>query len=135
MERDTEDVYLSHLKFAGTQNTTDSSKKPTPSPYQPSRSSSSKATQRLAADKPGEELAPDAAIWCLYQDQSNEYDRELVDNKNRNLDMMLLFVSSVFSPVCELSMRHFRRHCFLLFKLPFWSSRKTCFNRILRMLL
>lgn len=52
-----------------------------------------KADERLAEDRIGEELAPDATIWELYQEESREYDNELIDSRNKNLDMMLLFVS------------------------------------------
>ncbi|KAG9125464.1 hypothetical protein FRC07_007484 [Ceratobasidium sp. 392] len=53
---------------------------------------------RLAADKPGEELAPEGAIWKMYVDEAKEHDSELVDGKNRNLDMMLLF-AALFSAI------------------------------------
>ncbi|KAF8593751.1 hypothetical protein BDV93DRAFT_404289, partial [Ceratobasidium sp. AG-I] len=44
-------------------------------------------------DKIGEELAPDAGIWQIYLDEAKEHDDELVDGKNKNLDMMLLFAT------------------------------------------
>ncbi|KAG8794572.1 hypothetical protein FRC12_023588 [Ceratobasidium sp. 428] len=53
---------------------------------------------RLAADKPGEQLAPEGAIWKMYVDEAEEHDSELVDGKNRNLDMMLLF-AALFSAI------------------------------------
>ncbi|KAF8593137.1 hypothetical protein BDV93DRAFT_419709, partial [Ceratobasidium sp. AG-I] len=49
-------------------------------------------------DKIGEELAPDAGIWQLYLDEAKEHDDELVDVKNKNLDMMLLF-AALFSAI------------------------------------
>ncbi|KAG8765363.1 hypothetical protein FRC12_007524 [Ceratobasidium sp. 428] len=52
----------------------------------------------LAADKPGEQLAPEGAIWKMYVDEAKEHDSELVDGKNRNLDMMLLF-AALFSAI------------------------------------
>ncbi|KAG8692834.1 hypothetical protein FRC09_010920 [Ceratobasidium sp. 395] len=54
--------------------------------------------ERLAADKPGEQLAPEGAIWKMYVDEAKEHDNELVDGKNRNLDMMLLF-AALFSAI------------------------------------
>lgn len=64
-------------------------------PNQPSTGfSRPKPHERLAADKIGEELAPDAGIWQIYLDEAKEHDDELVDSKNENLDMMLLFVSA-----------------------------------------
>ncbi|KAF8604489.1 hypothetical protein BDV93DRAFT_491675 [Ceratobasidium sp. AG-I] len=52
-----------------------------------------KPQERLATDKIGEELAPDAGIWKIYLDEAKEQDDELVDSKNKNLDMMLLFAT------------------------------------------
>lgn len=52
-----------------------------------------KANERLADDKIGEELAPDATVWELYQEEANEFDSELANGRGNNLDMMLLFVS------------------------------------------
>jgi hypothetical protein len=49
----------------------------------------------LASDRPGDELAPDAAIWKLYMSEAKEYDSELVKGRNDNLDTMLIFVSSL----------------------------------------
>ncbi|KAG8694358.1 hypothetical protein FRC08_008544 [Ceratobasidium sp. 394] len=57
-----------------------------------------KPFDRLAADKPGEELAPDAGIWQLYVDEAKEHDNELVESKNKNLDVMLLF-ATLFSAI------------------------------------
>ncbi|KAG9082621.1 hypothetical protein FRC06_004920, partial [Ceratobasidium sp. 370] len=57
-----------------------------------------KPIDHLAADKPGEELAPDAGIWQLYVDEAKEHDNELVESKNKNLDMMLLF-ATLFSAI------------------------------------
>ncbi|KAF8593753.1 hypothetical protein BDV93DRAFT_460397, partial [Ceratobasidium sp. AG-I] len=66
---------------------------------QPSLGSShSKPHERLAADKIGEELAPDAGIWQVYLDEAKEQDDEMVDGKNKNLDMMLLF-ATLFSTI------------------------------------
>ncbi|KAG8698025.1 hypothetical protein FRC08_006176 [Ceratobasidium sp. 394] len=53
---------------------------------------------RLAADKPGEELTSDSTIWKLYVNEAKEYDEELVLAKNRNLDMMLVF-AALFSAI------------------------------------
>ncbi|QRV96752.1 DNA-directed RNA polymerase subunit beta' [Ceratobasidium sp. AG-Ba] len=57
-----------------------------------------KPYDRLTADKPGEELAPDAGIWQLYVEEATEYDNELVREKNGNLDVMLLF-AALFSAI------------------------------------
>ena len=53
-----------------------------------------KPHERLATDRIGEELAPDAGIWQIYLEEAKEHDDELVNGKNSNLDMMLLFVST-----------------------------------------
>ncbi|QRV98006.1 hypothetical protein RhiJN_26025 [Ceratobasidium sp. AG-Ba] len=52
----------------------------------------------LARDNPGEELAPDAAIWQLYVNEASEHDTELLKKKNGNLDVMLLF-AALFSAI------------------------------------
>ncbi|KAG9120588.1 hypothetical protein FRC07_003861, partial [Ceratobasidium sp. 392] len=57
-----------------------------------------KPYERLTADKPGEELAPDAGIWQLYVDEASDHDAELVKEKNDNLDVMLLF-AALFSAI------------------------------------
>ncbi|KAG9078769.1 hypothetical protein FRC06_008179, partial [Ceratobasidium sp. 370] len=54
--------------------------------------------ERLAADKPGEELVPDAGVWQLYVEEANEHDNELVKGKNDNIDVMLLF-AALFSAI------------------------------------
>jgi hypothetical protein len=46
----------------------------------------------MAADKPGQELAPDATIWRLYLEEADEHDQELVKGRHASLDMLLLFV-------------------------------------------
>lgn len=55
-----------------------------------------KAYDRLAADKPGEELTPEATIWKLYVAEAEEADRELVEREHRNIDVMLVFVRISF---------------------------------------
>ncbi|KAG9084060.1 hypothetical protein FS749_005528 [Ceratobasidium sp. UAMH 11750] len=62
--------------------------------------SSSRSTpyERLAAGKPGEELAPEGAIWQMYVEEAKEHDSELVESKNKNLDVMLLF-AALFSAI------------------------------------
>ncbi|KAG9121539.1 hypothetical protein FRC07_002455, partial [Ceratobasidium sp. 392] len=57
-----------------------------------------KPYERIAAEKPGEELAPDAAIWEMYVEEAKEQDNELVSGKNGNLDQMLLF-AALFSAI------------------------------------
>ncbi|KAG8699193.1 hypothetical protein FRC09_006769 [Ceratobasidium sp. 395] len=57
-----------------------------------------KPYERIASEKPGEELAPDAAIWEMYVEEAREQDKELVDDKNGNLDQMLLF-ATLFSAI------------------------------------
>ena len=52
-----------------------------------------KPHERLAADKIGEELTPDAGIWQMYVEEAKEHDDELVAGKNKTLDTMLIFVS------------------------------------------
>ncbi|KAG9125465.1 hypothetical protein FRC07_007485 [Ceratobasidium sp. 392] len=57
-----------------------------------------KPFERLAADKPGEELAPGGVIWQMYVEEAKEYDSELVETENNNIDMMLLF-AALFSAI------------------------------------
>lgn len=49
----------------------------------------------LVGEHPDEDLAPEAQIWRLYVDEAREYDDELVESENKNLDLMLLFVSAL----------------------------------------
>ena len=56
------------------------------------RHGEAKAYDRLATDKPGEELTPEATIWKLYVAEAEEADRELVEREHRNIDVMLVFV-------------------------------------------
>ncbi|QRW11475.1 hypothetical protein RhiLY_10474 [Ceratobasidium sp. AG-Ba] len=110
-----EEIFLSHLKFWGLRLPQDSDNDRDPQavdvkasfiPSQISVDQSDSSTpkvglkpfERLAAEKPGEELAPDAAIWQLYVEEAREHDRELVDGKNRNLDVMLVF-AALFSAI------------------------------------
>ncbi|KAG8732666.1 hypothetical protein FRC10_000776, partial [Ceratobasidium sp. 414] len=64
----------------------------------PHSSSHSTPYGRLAAEKPDQQLASESAIWQMYVEEAKEHDSELVDCKNRNLDMMLLF-ATLFSAV------------------------------------
>ncbi|KAG8737887.1 hypothetical protein FRC10_007558 [Ceratobasidium sp. 414] len=99
----TEEVWLTDLKVASLRLSENPIGNTLP-PAQPQvsvghpSSFRSKPYERLAADKPGEELAPDAGIWQLYVEEANEHDNELVKEKNNNLDMMLLF-AGLFSAV------------------------------------
>ncbi|CAE6439803.1 unnamed protein product [Rhizoctonia solani] len=52
----------------------------------------------LSADKPGEELSPDATVWKLYRDEAEEYDQELVKGRHASLDVLLLF-AALFSAI------------------------------------
>ncbi|QRW10016.1 E3 ubiquitin-protein ligase listerin [Ceratobasidium sp. AG-Ba] len=52
----------------------------------------------LSTDKIGEELSPEASIWKIYLNEADEYDQELVQGWNSNLDMLLLF-AALFSAV------------------------------------
>ena len=56
------------------------------------RLSEAKVYDRLAADKPGKELASEATIWKLYVAEAEEFDGELVEREHRNIDVMLVFV-------------------------------------------
>ncbi|KAG9082218.1 hypothetical protein FRC06_005164 [Ceratobasidium sp. 370] len=56
------------------------------------------AYERMAADKPGEELAQDAAIWKSYLEEADEHDQELVKTRHSSLDMLLLF-AALFSAI------------------------------------
>ncbi|KAG8753529.1 hypothetical protein FRC11_007334, partial [Ceratobasidium sp. 423] len=53
---------------------------------------------KLATDKVGEELEPDASIWRLYAEEAKEYDTEMAQERNKNLDTMLLF-ATLFSAI------------------------------------
>ncbi|KAF8606997.1 hypothetical protein BDV93DRAFT_331841 [Ceratobasidium sp. AG-I] len=64
----------------------------------PSGPSRPKPHERLAADKIGEELTPDAGIWQMYVEEAKEHDDELVAGKNKNLDTMLIF-AALFSAI------------------------------------
>ncbi|QRV96751.1 alanyl-tRNA synthetase [Ceratobasidium sp. AG-Ba] len=107
-----EDVWLSDLKIVGLKLTQDFGKglnnPPSNGTEQPNFHSNTENTtftavrpkpiDRLAADKPGEELAPDAGIWQLYVEEATEHDNDLVKEKNGNLDVMLLF-AALFSAI------------------------------------
>ncbi|KAG8737066.1 hypothetical protein FRC12_017276 [Ceratobasidium sp. 428] len=56
------------------------------------------AYERMAADKPGEEMAHDATIWKLYLEEAEEHDQELVKGRQSSLDMLLLF-AALFSAI------------------------------------
>ncbi|KAG9093324.1 hypothetical protein FRC06_011566, partial [Ceratobasidium sp. 370] len=56
------------------------------------------AYERMATDKPGEELAHDAALWKLYLEEADEHDQELVKGRHASLDMLLLF-AALFSAI------------------------------------
>ncbi|KAG9109430.1 hypothetical protein FRC07_008323, partial [Ceratobasidium sp. 392] len=56
------------------------------------------AYERMAADKPGEEMAHDATIWKLYLEEAEEHDQELVKGRQASLDMLLLF-AALFSAI------------------------------------
>ncbi|KAF8601178.1 hypothetical protein BDV93DRAFT_422696, partial [Ceratobasidium sp. AG-I] len=58
----------------------------------------SEAYERMAGDKPGRELAPDATIWQLYLEEADEHDQELVKSRHASLDMLLLF-AALFSAI------------------------------------
>ena len=72
-----------------------------------------KPHERLAADKIGEELAPDAGIWQIYLDEAKEYDDELVTGRDENLNTMLLFVSACCPVGYIFSNVWFRQGCSL----------------------
>ncbi|KAG9123844.1 hypothetical protein FRC07_013788 [Ceratobasidium sp. 392] len=116
---ETEEIWLSHLKFAGlkprelgpdiavTENNASSTGRQNPNfpsakshtPHQSLPATINlKPYERIAAEKPGEELAPDAAIWEMYVEEARQQDSELVDGKNGNLDQMLLF-ATLFSAI------------------------------------
>ncbi|KAG9077491.1 hypothetical protein FS749_010611 [Ceratobasidium sp. UAMH 11750] len=57
-----------------------------------------KPDERLTTEPPGEELAPGSSIWQVYLDEAKEQDTELIEEKNKNLDVMLLF-AALFSAV------------------------------------
>ncbi|KAG9122668.1 hypothetical protein FRC07_000862 [Ceratobasidium sp. 392] len=56
------------------------------------------AYERMAADKPGEEMAPGGTIWKLYLEEAEDHDAELVKGHQGSLDMLLLF-AALFSAI------------------------------------
>ncbi|CEL60089.1 hypothetical protein RSOLAG1IB_12300 [Rhizoctonia solani AG-1 IB] len=52
----------------------------------------------LASDKLGKEMDPDGAIWQLYQEESREHDKELIENRDKSLDVLLIY-AGLFSSV------------------------------------
>ncbi|KAG8792770.1 hypothetical protein FRC12_004924 [Ceratobasidium sp. 428] len=56
------------------------------------------AYERIATDKPEQELAHDAAVWKIYLEEAAEYDEEFVRGRHRSLDMLLLF-AALFSAI------------------------------------
>ncbi|KAG8707449.1 hypothetical protein FRC08_000486, partial [Ceratobasidium sp. 394] len=57
-----------------------------------------KPDERLTTEPPGEELAPGSSIWQIYVDEARQQDTEMIEEKNKNLDVMLLF-AALFSAV------------------------------------
>ncbi|CAE6513941.1 unnamed protein product [Rhizoctonia solani] len=53
---------------------------------------------KLASDRIGEELNPNATIWKLYTEEAKEYDTEFTRERNENLNNMLLF-ATLFSAI------------------------------------
>ncbi|CAE6527366.1 unnamed protein product [Rhizoctonia solani] len=53
---------------------------------------------KLASDKIGEELNPNATMWKLYREEAKEYDTEFTRERNGNLNNMLLF-ATLFSAI------------------------------------
>ena len=48
---------------------------------------------RLPEDKYGEETAPNARVWRVYNEEAAEYDTVMVGQDRDGLDVMLVFVS------------------------------------------
>lgn len=40
----------------------------------------------------GEELSNDSSVWPVYVSAAADYDTEMIDGWNKNLDVLLLFV-------------------------------------------
>ncbi|CAE6493361.1 unnamed protein product [Rhizoctonia solani] len=53
---------------------------------------------KLASDRIGEELNPNATIWKMYTEEAREYDTEFTRERNENLNNMLLF-ATLFSAI------------------------------------
>ncbi|KAF8749678.1 embryonic skeletal system development [Rhizoctonia solani] len=53
---------------------------------------------KLSTDRIGEELNPDACIWRLYAEEAKDYDTGMAQERNKNLDTMLLF-ATLFSAI------------------------------------
>ncbi|KAG8752349.1 hypothetical protein FRC11_008456, partial [Ceratobasidium sp. 423] len=53
---------------------------------------------RMASDRIGEELKPDAFIWRLYAEEAKEYDAEFTRERKESLSNMLLF-AALFSAI------------------------------------
>lgn len=41
----------------------------------------------------GEELSNESSVWSIYVSTAADYDTEMIDGWNKNLDVLLLFVS------------------------------------------
>ncbi|KAF8723437.1 hypothetical protein RHS02_08640, partial [Rhizoctonia solani] len=52
----------------------------------------------MKTDKPGQELADNAAIWDLYLEEAHDYDYELVKGRQASLDTLLIF-AALFSAI------------------------------------
>jgi Family of unknown function (DUF6535) len=48
----------------------------------------------------GEELAPDSSVWPAYLSTAAAHDRELVDEWNKSLDVLLIFVRRLLHILC-----------------------------------
>ncbi|CUA77037.1 Putative uncharacterized oxidoreductase YDR541C [Saccharomyces cerevisiae S288c] [Rhizoctonia solani] len=57
-----------------------------------------KPQNRLAADRLGEELHPDSTIWQLYQEESKDHDKSLVEDRDKSLDVLLIY-AGLFSSI------------------------------------
>jgi hypothetical protein len=55
--------------------------------------------QRYPPDEHGEELGPNARVWCVYHDEATAFDMEMVEGWRDTTDVLLVFVS-LFYVIC-----------------------------------
>ncbi|KAF8594040.1 hypothetical protein BDV93DRAFT_482106, partial [Ceratobasidium sp. AG-I] len=113
--RDTEEVWLSGLRFANFKPRKQAQTNQTEGVFkntseQPACQGQAGLTEtspqcgksdvydQLEGDKPGEELTAEATIWKSYKTEAQDCDDELVDRQHKNIDVMLVF-AALFSAI------------------------------------
>jgi hypothetical protein len=60
-------------------------------------------TGDVRLEKLGEELAPDSSVWSTYMAAAGADDKGMVDDWNKSLDVLLIFVRSSFMMQLQLA--------------------------------